>query len=537
VAAARARLLDLGPSVRDDRQRLSFDLGFAPDADPLAPGVVANCVNFVPTVRGMSTLPAPAFLGSTTGNNGTVFTTQPINSYWARPQSETYEQNVEYASTQDRLYIRTDRFREWSDITAAVKPYPTGFWSIAAFGPVVIGAEGGSVLQRPSPSSAGSGSMYALPTSQNGGEQATIIAGAPTCCIVTSAERFVLAFNGRGGDSDTWNCSARDNHTSWTLSPATLAAQGRLVEPYGPIIAALPMGNDVMVYKATGVIRGRFVPGDAEVWKWQKLPVRIGAASPRAVCALPDGRHAVMNSESCWLFDGVQSVDVLTGRARSWYQSVARNISYQYGGMAVAYDGSTESVWFSFKANENTITATSAVVYHVPTGKLGYVVLPADLIVETADVGFNSTVRSVGYFESSTHRMLYLPMPPGTQGSTITNANSGAGENVPVQCYLLTGDTGDPFDLIDVTGIKPDLLVGQDSASTVRVELFSRDIRNSVNYSIYGSKVAAHVPNGDRYALRASAHWHRVAIYPTGNAMELSGMWLRAARTKSERGG
>lgn len=522
--------------MKDDRQRLGFDLGFAPDADPLASGVVANCVNFVPTVRGMSTLPAPGFLGSTSGSQGTVFTTQGVNAYWVRPQLETYEQNVEYAGTQDRLYIRTDRFREWSDITQAVKPYPTGFWSFTTFGPVVIGAEGNSGLLRPSPSSGGSGSMYALPTTQNGGEQATIISGAPTCCIVTNAERFVLAFNGRDGDADTWNCSARDNHLSWTLSPATLAAQGRLVEPYGPIIAALPMGNDVMVYKAAGVIRGRFVPGDAEVWKWQKLPVRIGAASPRAVCLLPDGRHAVMNSESCWLFDGAQAVDVLSGKARSWYQATARNISYQSGGMSVSYDGATESIWFAFKGYEDALSTTAAVVYHVPSGKLGYAVLPADMIVETADAGPIGTVRSIGYFESSTHRMMYFPAYP-TAASTLTDSNSGAGTNVPVQCYLLTGDTGDPFDLIDVTGIKPDLLLGQDYADTARVELFSRDIRNSANYSIYGSKVATHIPGGDRYALRASAHWHRVAIYPNGNPMELSGVWLRAAKTKSERGG
>jgi hypothetical protein len=523
--------------VKDDRQRLSVDLGFAPDADPLAPGVVTKCANWVPTSRGMRTLPAPSFLGSTPGSSsGTVFTTQPIHSYWARPQSETYEQNVEYAGTRDKLYIRTDRFREWSDITQAVKPYPTGFWSVAAFGPVVVAAEGNSFLLRPGPSSGGGGSMYALPTTQNGGEQATLIAGAPTCCIVTSAERFVLAFNGRDGDSDTWNCSARDDHTSWTLSPATLAAQGRLVEPYGPIIAALPMGNDVMVYKASGVVRGTFVPGDAEVWKWRKLPARIGAASPRAACVLPDGRHAVMNAESCWLFDGTQAVDVLSGRARAWFQSVAFNVSYQFGGMAVVYDGGSESVWFTFKRTDNAITETSAIVYHVPTGKLGYVVLPADLIVETADIGFNSTVRSVGYFEKTTHRMMYLPPYSPTAG-VITESNSGAGANVPVQCYLVTGDTGDPFDLIDVTSVKPDLILGQDYADAVDLRLYSRDIRNSVNYEVLGSKEGAHIPDGDRYAVRASAHWHRVGIFANGIPLELSGMWLRAARNKSERGG
>lgn len=525
--------------MKDDRQRLGFDLGFAPDADPLAPGVVVDCVNFVPTARGMRTLPKPQPLGGAGGNTGSVFTTQRVNSYWIRPQSETYEQNVEYAATPDNLFIRTDRFRDWSDVSPTGHAQPTGFWSITAFGPVVIGAEAGSSLLKPTPANVGNGSVYVLPTTQNGGEQATPISGAPTCCIVTSAERFVLAFNGRGGDSDTWNCSARDNHLSWTLSAATLAAQGRLVEPYGPIITALPMGNDVMVYKATGVIRGRFVPGDAEVWKWQKLPVRVGAASPRAVCTLPDGRHAVMNSESCWLFDGAQPLDLLSGKAREWYQRVAYSLGYQFGGMCAAYDGTTECIWFSFKSYGAGTGVTTAIVCHIPTGKLGSVILPADIIVETADVGTNSTVRSIGYFENNTHGMMVLPASVNFN-DLLTPDNSGAGPGAAAQSYLITGDTGDAFDLIDVTGVKLDLLRGADYNATARVSLFSRDIRTDVNidYAATSGKNGTHTPNGDRYGLRGSAHWHRVGVFPSNQTpMELSGVWLRAAKTKSERGG
>jgi len=522
--------------MKDDRQRLAFDLGFAPDADPLSRGVVTDCRNFVPTPRGMQALAAPVFVAGSI-LDGPVFTTQRIIAYGFRAQSETFAQNAEYAATKDALYLRTDRYLDWVDITSASKLYDSGFWTFTNFGTVVIGAEGSEVLQAPSPNVPYA--LHTLPLISTGPTKATPIAGAPTCCIVTSAERFVLAFNGRDGDGDTWNCSARDDHTSWTLSPATLAAQGRLVEPYGPITAALPMGNDVIVYKPAGAIRGRFVPGDAEVWKWQKLPVRIGAASPRAACQLPDGRHAVMNAESCWIFDGSQAVDVLAGRAREWFQLNVANTTYQYGGMATVYDGISNSVWFTFK-QPSEVLATYALVYHLGTGKLGLVALPADLIVETGDVyGGLSTVRTPGYFESNTHRMLAIGY--GTVGDTaISAANAGANPANPVPLYIDSGDTGDPFDLIDITGLQLDFVRRGDPSSSLDVRLYSRDARDAASIADGTAefKTAQHIDTGDRYAVRSSSHWHRVRVVVEGGApVDLSGVWLRAAKTKSERGG
>jgi hypothetical protein len=521
--------------MKDNRQRLGFELGFAPDMDPLTPGVVTDCRNFIPTTRGMQALHAPVFVAGSVFD-GPIFTTERIIAYGFRAQSETFAQNAEYAATKDALYLRMDRYSNWVDITSASKLYNSGFWTFTNFGTVMIGAEGGEVLQAPSPNVPYA--LHTLPLISTGPTKATPIAGAPTCCIVTSAERFVLAFNGRGGDGDTWNCSARDDHTSWTLSPATLAAQGRLVEPYGPITAALPMGNDVIAYKSAGAVRGRFVPGDAEVWKWARLPVRIGAASPRAACQLPDGRHAVMNAESCWIFDGTQAVDVLAGKARDWFQLNAANTSYQYGGMATVYDGITNSVWFTFR-QPNEVLATYALVYHLSTGKLGLVALPADLIVETGDIyGGYSTVRTPGYFESNTHRMLAFGNVT-VSGGTISTASAQGGPSYPVPVYITTGDTGDPFDLIDVTGVKLDFVRGNDATGTCGVQLLSRDTRDdaSIANGTAEIKTATHIAGGDRYAARSSAHWHRARVLPGAGRMDLSGVWLRAATTKSERGG
>ena len=523
----------MGAAMKDDRQRLSFALGFAPDADPLAAGVVTDCRNFVPTHRGMQALQAPVYVSGTPATDGPVFTAQSVLAYW-RPAPASYiGTNAEYAATEDALFMRNDRWSAWTDITPASKVNPTGFWTFTSLGQVPIGAEGGSVLQAPTPIAGGS--LYTLPTLDSSGTDATLISGAPTCCIVTSAERFVLAFNGRGGDNDTWNCSARDNHASWTLSPSTLAAQGRLVEPFGPITAAVPMGNDVIAYKATAAIRGRFVPGDVEVWKWAKVPLGIGAAGPRSVSILPDGRHAVMNSESCWIFDGAQAIDVLEGRARQWFQDLLINRTYQNGGMAPVYDGIRNCVWFTFKGL-TLETPTYAIVYHLGTGKLGAVELPADLIVETSGIhdslADNGTRTAPGYFESTTHRMMAFGSAANSVAS-LTTSSAGAGGAEPVPVYIESGAAGDPFDLIDVTGIGLDLTKGRDAAGAATVELRSRDARNDANVTA----TAAHIGTGDRYAVRQSAHWHRVRVAPNGVPMELSGAWLRAAKSKSERGG
>jgi hypothetical protein len=525
----------LGAPVKDDRQRLGFDLGFAPDADPLAPGVVTDCVNFIPTARGMRTLWAPLFAGETEADR--TFTSTFVLAHWTQLTPHLSQSNREYAASQTKLFVRTDRLEPWRDITYAGKTFDSGFWTFTGFGTAVIGAEGGQVLQKPSPIGGGS-SMFDLPLLGTGTAVATAIAGAPTCCIVTSAERFVLAFNGRGGDDDTWNCSARDNHLSWTLSPATLASQGRLVEPPGPIMAAVPMGNDVLVYKPTGVVRGMFVEGDAEVWKWQKLPTSIGANGPRSVCQLPDGRHAVMNTESCWLFDGVQAVDVLDGRARDWFHSVVNNVQYNYGGMAPVYDGLTHSVWFTFKPGDY-VSYTSAIVLNLSTGKLGHVQLPADMIVSTTDDSTNATMRVPGYFESTTHRMMFFGLNAASADWLITPSNSGAGTGVPVPMYIASGDTGDPFDLIDVSGVKLDVLASYDDMAGVGVELYSRDRRDvrPIELDTVPATPTTHISGGDRYAVRKSAHWHRARVTPNAVPLELAGVWLRASKSKSERGG
>jgi hypothetical protein len=515
--------------VKDDRQRVGFDLGFAPDADPLAPGVVTSCKNFVPTERGMRILPSPLF-ASNSQSSAPAFTTQPVKAYFARPaQGLVNTQLLEYAGAGRQLYLRAALSDTWEDISRGGAPYALtpAFWSFTSFGPAVIGAAGsfgpGPVTGMP---------LQNLPTAALSGDAADI-AGSPTCCIVTSAERFVLAFNGRGGDNDTWNCSARDDHTSWTPSPATLAAQGRLVEPYGPITAAAPMGNDVIVYKDNGAIRGRFTPGDVEVWKWTKLAPSVGAVSPSAVCQLPDGRHAFMSRESCWLFDGAQTVDVLAGRARRWFGRTVNMIAGGLPQMAVVYDSSAGNVWFSFLAAGEQMQY--AFVLNIATGKLGLVLLPADIIVETVDLA-PANSRVPGYFEMTSHRLMVFATARGYTG--ITPLTSGASPSIAIPIELVSGDVGDPFDLIDVSGLKLDAMDASGGALAANVTLYSRDTRSSDQYTqrIGTPYVATAISGGERFAVRSSAHWHRVAIEPA-SVVELSGVWLRASRQKSERGG
>src|SRR5690606_3443373 len=105
------------------------------------------------------------------------------------------------------------------------------------------------------------GSARAIATNNiNTAVSAATMTGAPTlaACMVT-AQRFVMMLgNTQAGIHDGWYCSARDDHTSWTLSPSTLCAKGRLTDTSGAIVAAVEFNGDIIAAKQTALYRGRF---------------------------------------------------------------------------------------------------------------------------------------------------------------------------------------------------------------------------------------------------------------------------------------
>jgi hypothetical protein len=348
------------------------------------------------------------------------------------------------------------------------------------------------------------------------------ISAAPTAAVITSAERFLLAFNGGDQNVDSWACSARDDHTSWAVSPATLATKGRLVDPPGPITAACAFGNDVIAFKQRAMILGRFVPGDPEVWRWSRLPFAAGAHGPRAVCKIDDARIAMLNADSCYVFDGSRAVDVLDGRARAWYQR--RRNANSIAKHAAVYDARTNSVWFTFPGSREQGLAAPTVyglVVNLSTGAIGRAELFADLFAEMLDFE-RSALRTVGFVDGATHQPFVFS---ATQFGTVIGAGSagytGAPETIALP-YVVTGDLGDPYELIAIDSVRPDLVFKP--YGTLTASLHSRDTRYLAATSIVTG--TAEDTASERFSTRASAHWHRVMVQTVDAPFEIAGVWI-----------
>ena len=97
------------------------------------------------------------------------------------------------------------------------------------------------------------------------------LAGAPDCEIVVTQSNAVLAFN-TGTSSDGWAASDVGDYTNWTTGEA---ASGRFLATPGPVTAAVPFGQDVIVFKAGSIYRMWYVGGIVK-WATQLLVNGVG---------------------------------------------------------------------------------------------------------------------------------------------------------------------------------------------------------------------------------------------------------------------
>ena len=493
---------------------VDFSVGFAPDANPRTAGVVPDCVNFIPTHRGMMALQTPSPREGSVSASPSAASETVLGYGFMRLTEQTLYIN-DYVGTSAALRERNSVTGAWSDKSRTAGYTGVVVWSFEPFGTDYIIAAAADVSVT---------GKYPLQQGVPASGVFTDITGSPTCGVITSAERFVLAFNSNA-NADAWHCSARDSHTSWTVSPSTLAAQGRLVDPPGPINAARAFGNDVIAYKHRAMIRGRFVPGDPEVWKWERLPFTMGAGSPRAVTSLPDGRHAFLNAESCYLFDGASVVDVLQGRARDWYKGVVSSLS-AHPKMAAVYDARRSSVWYTVPTSSNL---TGAIVLHVPTNKLGYARLPADLVMSTPDPVSINAGNTAGFFDTVNHKQWSFS-PDAAFGTIGAFAVGDSFDGVVgmVDPYITTHDVGDPDHQVSFESVRVDWMYFDEYAAPHAVTVRSRDARHVTGSNETVASCTAVDATYQKFTARSSKHWHRVRLTAANAYCELAGMWVNA---------
>lgn len=463
-------------------------VGFAPDADMTAPGVLMNCEHLIPYESGMKGAPSPVSalvdtLASACTGAAVVVLLDGTRRIFAGTNTHLYE------------LVGTS----WTDRSSATYTGSSDTrWSFAQFGNTTIASNLADAMQ-----SSASGSFAA-------------ISGAPKAKIVVSASNnFVIAFNtvdGTYGTSpDRWWCCAQNDQTDWTPAVSTLATTGRLTSVEGPIEAALPLGDYVIAYKKRALFIGSFA-GSPVVWQWQVINAgECGICGPEAICDI-GGTHFFVSDDNFWLFDGTRPVPIGEGVIRKFFNDDC-SPAYRYR-VKCNFDKQANIVRINYPSNTSSGECDSAIVYHVLRKQFGRDnrTLEAQLnyvspgvtidgldnysatIDGLPDIGFDSQFWSSGgrvsaYFNGSHQLVTY-------SGDTSSSS-------------MTTGDVGDDDLVTTIDRLR--VRFQQSPSAATATGFYKMNEGDSLSTGPTSSI------NDGKFDIRQSGRFHRFTVAMTGN--------------------
>lgn len=461
-------------------------LGFTPDADPLTPGVITECTNFIPHESGFEGAPS-------------AVTPTGVPALAAACQGAAVITKLDgtrriFAGTQTKLYELSGGV--WVDVSR-VGDY-TGSsdsrWSFCQFGDTTLASNGTDTIQR----SAGSGAFANTAT-------------APKSKIVFSVGAFVVALNVNDGvvKPDGWaNCASFDE-TSWTASVSTLANNGRLVSTPGALTAGGRLGEFAIAYKEQAIYVGQFV-GAPATFDWVEVPGGdAGCIGQDAWCDV-GGTHFVVGADNFWLFDGTRPQPIGDGKVRQWFYNNS-SAQYRYRTQC-SYDAQKNRVYVYF-ASLNATTPDTVLVYHTLTKQWGKMSLGVQAVLNYIAAG--TTIDGLDSFSATIDG---LPDVAYDSQFWLSGGKSQSFFNSSNQLQSLTGvsassnfTTGDLGDDDQVTTLNQVRLRFQSNPTTATVTTYGK-----MNEGDALTENASATMADGKFDVRQSARFHRARFSMTG---------------------
>lgn len=482
-------------------------LGFAPDADPTTPGVMVDCDALIPTRKGFAALPGFVKAESASCSvfpNATVVGAEV--GVWAGRE-------VFLAATSDRVYALQHvaptatgtSWANWVNVSAPGDTTMIGPRVFEQFGDYIISAHGDG-----GQADARTVQAYYLASGSN--TAFASISAAPVAAIVVTAARFVVALcTYADGYWDGWHCCARDNHTDWALSVATLCAKGRLVDTAGPVTAGIAVDDDVLAFKRDAFYRGRFV-GAPEVWQWDKQPFIAGCISSLAVTKDAEGIVYFLGTEDLYGFDGAVCKPLMSGAIRKWYADNCSPFLLSRSSVAVRYDQMRGLVWLELR--DSTAGRLYLLAYEPASGRWtkttinsltdysGLHATPVQTIGAIGSSALNPSQMSVGLFNST--------------GSLRVLAGSYvSATGVPLPSFT-TGDFGDLAADTQLTAARIKFTIAPASSTCTGLH------RSNLDASLTTATPVARTSTEGKYELWQNDRWHRLKFDFSGDC-EFSG--------------
>lgn len=478
-----------------------FDfIGFAPDAPTDAPGACSVMDNAVPTTRGWRAAPTEqtaAALNHPTLSFPVMAFHQLNDQFNSAIIVEGRAATADGAATIGTATIHAAFHPAYSaayaNITGPV--YALGGWRNSA--QTLFLSFGQYILCK------GSNTLAAASVGVPMNTFAPVTGGPVTAMsALVSANRFVLAFDFSYG----WQCSARDNHASWTADPATLAAFGQLPEAGTANRSAVSLGDEVLLFKGKDVWRGNFEPNNEEVWVWRQLGLNVTSMTGPWIAAKYKQGAVFLCDHGLLYYDGANLVNLMDERMRQWFATRIVQPTYRN---SVVVDEWRDLIWVSVVMYTDDDATT------LPSGESKKTTLVCD----------PKTKRWARYTAKEYLNIFQGPVTyPGHffYGSGATNADIKTVWGMPMAApyrplpisapavtasaaQIVTNDFGHPFGDVELTRANLKFIVAPTGTAPIATGLY----RNNLDGSLVTASPVARSSDG-HFDVRQQARWHRL---------------------------
>jgi len=418
--------------------------GFSPDTDPTVQGVITDCANLVPTLKGYAGAPSGADVGMDTLADAALSAALTIDlSSVGRlivgSATKLYEKagvvwtdvsrNISSVIT---ISIASPAVVDWGNhglvagtavVFTTTGALPTGVTAATTYYVISDGLAtatfqfsatlGGSAVNTSGSQSGihtatrtdaayhasvnypwrfaqfGNTTLatnhYDVIQASNSGKFSDLV--SPQVHVMCVVSGFVMAAHTfdaiYGHEHDRWWCSAYLDYTDWTPAISTQCTTGRLVDTPGRIRGIKALGYDVVAYKDRSMYLGRYV-GPPGVWDFTLLPGSAGAVSQEAIADI-ETAHVFIGENDIYLFDGSLPKPI-GAPIREWFFAdldIDRRNTIVH-----SHDRHNSFVYFYYPRLGDTAKLSGCIVYNYKTNQWGLAHRSIGCVVEYILGGF-----------------------------------------------------------------------------------------------------------------------------------------------------
>lgn len=470
-------------------------LGFLPDEDEHAPGVVTDCNMMLPSMKGMKG--APAFLSETpalaAACRGAVYVIKLDNTtrLFAGTQTKIYE----YSSGAWSDVSRTNPPSAANDYTGSAD----SAWRFAQFGNISLAVNGVDATQY-----------------SNSTGDFNDLAGAPKAYVMDTVGGFVMLGNYNNGSAvqDGIYWSAYQDYTDWTPDVATQCGNLRLLDTPGEVRALKRLGQYAVAYKENSMYL-MVNNGPPVLWGAQLISGEIGAVSQESVVNL-ETAHLYISTSDIFMFDGSRPVPISDGIREWFFNDLNINFAYKIRGVR---DKRNSLVYWYYPSIASTGALDSCIVFNYKTRRWGR----ANRNIE---VPLEYLSGELTYGDVETAYATYADIPEVTYGSPFWTATSpnmavfdtthtlGTLTGASEACSLTTGAVGDDVAMSLMQRVQPRFVNDPTSGSMTNYYRMTDGASYTTDASIAMSS--------GRFDVLREARWHKFKTEYTGD-VEVAG--------------